>query len=148
MDQKAVWGEGVFAFLDELLEGDLHGKRVLSLANATLGVMVSASLAVAVIGRSLAQARGLLTRHAIKQVDRLLSNQAIEPWDIAARWVPEVVGSSTDISVVMDWTDFDADGQTTLALNKVTPHGRATPLLWLTVKKDDLKNKRNAYEDV
>ena len=147
MDRKTEWGEGVFGFLDELLEGDLHGKRVLSLANATLGVMVSASLAVAVIGQSLAQARGLLSKHAIKQVDRLLSNQAIDPWDIAARWVPEVIGSSTDIMVVMDWTDFDGDGQTTLALNKVTPHGRATPLLWLTVMKDDLKNKRNAYED-
>ena len=147
MDRKVEWDAGVFAFLDELLEGDLHGKRVLSLANATLGVMVSASLAVAVIGRSLAQARGLLTRHAIKQVDRLLSNQAIDPWDIAARWVPEIVGSDTDIQVVMDWTDFDADGQTTLALNKVTSHGRATPLLWLTVMKDDLKDKRNAYED-
>ncbi len=147
MDRRAVWGEGVFAFVDELLEGDLHGKRVLSLANATLGVMVSASLAVAVIGRSLAQARGLLTKHAVKQVDRLLSNQAIDPWQIAARWVPEVIGSASAIQVVMDWTDFDADGQTTLALNKVTPHGRATPLLWLTVMKDDLKNKRNAYED-
>ena len=147
MDRRAVWGEGVFAFVDDLLEGDLHGKRVLSLANATLGVMVSASLAVAVIGRSLAQARGLLTKHAVKQVDRLLSNQAIDPWEIAARWVPEVIGSATDIQVVMDWTDFDADGQTTLALNKVTPHGRATPLLWLTVMKDDLKDKRNTYED-
>ena len=147
MKRKVEWGEDVFAFVDELLEGDLHGKRVLSLANATLGVMVSASLAVAVIGRSLAQARGLLTRHAIKQVDRLLSNQAVDPWNIAARWVPEVIGSSTDILVVMDWTDFDADGQTTLVLSKVTPHGRATPLLWLTVMKDDLKNKRNAYED-
>ena len=100
-----------------------------------------------VIGQSLAQARGLLSKHAIKQVDRLLSNQAIDPWDIAARWVPEVIESSTDIMVVMDWTDFDNDGQTTLALNKVTPHGRATPLLLLTVTKDDLKNKRNAYED-
>ncbi len=141
MDRKVECDAGVFAFLDELLEGDVHGKRVLSLANATLGVMVSASLAVAVIGRSLAQARGLLTRHAIKQVDRLLSNQAIDPWDIAARWVPEVVGPATDIQVVMDWTDFDADGQTTLALNKVTPHGRATPLLWLTVMKDDLEEQ-------
>ncbi len=147
MSVKAEWGEGVFSFLDELLEGDVHGKRVLSLANATFGVMVSASLGVAAIGRSLAQARGLLAKHAIKQVDRLLSNQAIDPWEIAARWVPEVVGSATAILVAMDWTDFDADGQTTLALNKITSHGRATPLLWLTVMKDDLKNKRNAYED-
>ncbi len=88
--------------MDELLEGDLHGERVLSLANATLDVMVSASLAVAVIGRSLARARGLLTRHAIEQVDRLLSNQAIDPSEIVARWMPEVIASSTDIQVVMD----------------------------------------------
>ena len=58
-----------------------------------------------------------------------------------------MIGSADDIQVVMDWTDFEADGQTTLALNRVTPHGRATPLLWLTVMKDELKNKRNAYED-
>lgn len=43
--------------------------------------MVSASLAVAVIGQLLAQAQCLLTKHAIKQVDRLLSDQAIDPWD-------------------------------------------------------------------
>ena len=79
MARKVERDAGVFGFLDELLEGDVHGKRVLSLANATLGVMVSASLAVAVIGRSLAQARGIQTRHAIKQVDRLLNNQAIDP---------------------------------------------------------------------
>jgi len=43
----------------------------------------------------------------------------------------------------MDWTDCDADDQTTLALNLVTNHGRATPLLWLTVFKAELKDKRN-----
>ena len=31
-------------FIDNLYDGDLHAKRVLSLANATLGVLVSASL--------------------------------------------------------------------------------------------------------
>lgn len=29
----------------------------------------------------------------------------------------------------------------------ITRHGRATPLLWLTVKKSELKNQRNNYED-
>jgi hypothetical protein len=48
----------------------------------------------------------------------------------------------------MDWTDFDADDQTTLALNLVTRHGRATPLLWLTVSKDELKDRRNDWEDL
>ena len=33
-------------------------------------------------------------------------------------------------------------------MNLVTNHGRATPLLWLTVLKDELKDKRNDYEDL
>jgi len=49
--------------------------------------------------------------------------------------------------VAMDWTDFDADGQATLALKLVTRHGRATPLIWLSVHKDELTDARNAYED-
>jgi len=61
------------SFLHEVYGGDLHAKRIDSLAGATLGVMQSASLAVAMIGQALAQARGLVTKHAIKQVDRLLS---------------------------------------------------------------------------
>ncbi len=32
-----------------------------------------------------------------------------------------------------DWTEFDADNQSTIALYLVTKHGRATPLLWKTV---------------
>jgi Transposase DDE domain len=137
----------VRSFLDSVLAEDIHTKRVESLANATLGVMTGASLAVAMIGKSLAQARGLLPKHAIKQVDRLLSNSKLEAWDVFATWVPEMVGSRTDIVVAMDWTDFDADGQATLALKLVTRHGRATPLVWLSVFKDELKDARNAYED-
>ncbi len=85
-------GEFVRGYLDGIFAGDLHAKRVESLANGTLGVMTSASLAVSVIGLALAQARGLLTKHAIKQVDRLLSNQGIVVWDLFAPWVAEVVG--------------------------------------------------------
>ncbi len=43
------------------------------MAGATLGVMAAGSLAVAMIGQALAQARGLVTKHAVKQVDRLLA---------------------------------------------------------------------------
>ncbi len=108
--------QDVRAFLDSVLGEDIHTKRVDSLANATLGVMTGASLGVAVIGKSLAQARGLLPKHAIKQVDRLLSNSRLET--VFATWVPETVGSRTDIVVAMDC--FDADGQATLALKLVT----------------------------
>ena len=134
-------------FLDSVLDEDIHTKRIASLANATLGVMTGASLGVVVIGKSLAQARGLLPKHAVKQVDRLLSNPRIEAWDVFATWVPEMVGPRKDIVVAMDWTDFDADGQATLALKRVTRHGRATPLIWLSVHKDELTDARNAYED-
>jgi hypothetical protein len=134
-------------FLTEMFDGNLHAKRVTSLAHATLGVMTSASLAVSLIGHSLAEARGLLTKHAVKQVDRLLSNQGIVVWDVFAHWVPEMVGERREILVAMDWTDFDADDQATLVLSLVTNHGRATPLLWLTVLKDELKDTRNDFED-
>jgi len=49
-----------------LYRPDLHAKRVDALAGA--------SLAVGIIGQALAQARGLVTRHAVKQVDRFMSN--------------------------------------------------------------------------
>jgi hypothetical protein len=123
----------VHEFLNRVFIDDLHAKRVLSLANGTLGVMSGAALAVSLIGQALAKARGLLAKSAIKQVDRLLSNAGVVPWDLFGPWIREVVGSRREIVVAMDWTDFDADNQSTLALHLVTRHGRATPLLWLTV---------------
>ncbi len=89
-------------FIDSLYGHDLHAKRVDSLAAATLGVMTGASLAVAMIGQALAQARGLVTKHAIKQVDRLLGNVGIDVWESFARWVPHLVGRAPTSS--LPWT--------------------------------------------
>ena len=133
--------------LGDVLGPDLHAKRIDSLCDATLGVLHSASLAVAAIGHGLAAARGLLTKHAIKQVDRLLSNPGIKIDDILTLWVPFVIGARTSIAVAMDWTDFNADNQATIMLSLITEHGRATPLVWLTVDKKTLKDQRNLYED-
>jgi hypothetical protein len=88
-------------FVSGLFDGDLHAKRVLSLANATLGVVRTASLAVNTIGQGLALARGLVTKHAIKQVDRLLSNEGIDIDAALRHWVPHVVGSRPSIKVAM-----------------------------------------------
>ena len=137
----------IHGFLDSLCGDDVHAKRVYSLANATLGVMTSASLAIHAMGQGLAQARGKLTKHAVKQVDRLLSNAGVEVWSLFAHWVPYAVGPRKRIVVALDWTDFDLDGQATIMLSLLTRHGRATPLLWLTVDKATLKEHRNAYED-
>ena len=132
--------------LGGLLEQDLHAKRVTSLCNATLGVLHSASLAVCAIGQGLAAARSLKLKHAVKQVDRLLSNPAIEVDDILVRWVPYIIGARTAIVVALDWTDFDADNQATIMLALISDHGRSTPLVWLTVDKDTLKDHRSLYE--
>lgn len=101
--------DDVCAFIGEVYGRDLHTKRIESLAGATLGVMTAASLAVALIGHALAQARGLVTKHAVKQVDRLLSNDGIDVWGSFAHWVPHQVGTRQDILVAMDWTAFDHD---------------------------------------
>jgi hypothetical protein len=98
------------------------------------------------IGHGLALAKGKLVKHSIKQVDRLLSNVGIDMDEAFEHWVPYLVGARPDICVAMDWTDFDADDQSTLMLSLITKHGRATPLLWHTVEKKTLKNHRNGYE--
>jgi hypothetical protein len=136
----------VHRYLSDLFAEDVHAKRVYSLANATLGVMSAASLAVNAIGHGLALARGGMTKHAIKQVDRLLSNEKVDVDVLLARWVPYVVGARPRIAVAMDWTDFDADNQATIMLSLISRHGRATPLVWLTVDKASLKDRRNEYE--
>lgn len=143
---KGITLKTTHQFLNVLFSGDVHAKRIYSLANATLGVISSASLAVNTIGQGLALARGRLTKHAIKQVDRMLSNPGIDVGELTKRWVPYVVGQRPSIVVAMDWTDFDADNQATIMLSLVSKHGRSTPLLWLTVDKATLKNHRNAYE--
>ena len=122
--KKPLSFDGVHRFLKTLFADDLHANRVLSLAGATIGVIESASLAVGMIGQGLALARGRLTKHAIKQVDRLLSNPGHRRRRLAAligcrMWW----GTRSSITVAMDWTSFDADGQTTIMLSLLCRHG-------------------------
>ena len=56
------------------------------------------------IGHALAQARGLVTKRAVKQVDWLLSNDGINVWDSFACWVPHQIAGRQAILVAMDWT--------------------------------------------
>jgi len=67
----SVQFDDVHSFMESLYQDDVYAKRVYSLANATLGIMSSASLAIHAIGQGLAEARGLVSKHAVKQVDRL-----------------------------------------------------------------------------
>ena len=134
-------------FVEAVIGDDFHAKQILSLANGVVGIIHSASLAIAAIGTGLAMARGLMPKHAIKQVDRLLSNDKISDRELRASWVSFVVGQREELFVAFDWTEFDPDDHATIAAYLLTSHGRATPLLWKTISKRTLKRRRNHYED-
>ena len=125
----------------------MHARRVLSLGNAVVGAVHAAALGVHAIGKALATASGLEPKHTIKQVDRLLSNMSLSVWELFPLWVRFLLSQRQDVFVALDWTDFDADGHSVIALNMITSHGRATPLMWRTHEKSKLKQHRNDYED-
>jgi hypothetical protein len=118
-----------------------------SVSLGTLGVLHATSLCLHVIGRAAAWARDVDPKHSVKQIDRLLSNENVTIWAFARAWVRFVIGPRPEALVALDWTEFDADGHSTIAAYLVTNHGRATSLLWRTVEKADLEGRRNAYED-
>ena len=124
--------------LGDWFEDDMHAARVQSLTSAAVGALTAGALGVHAIGHGLAYARGLSDKHAIKQVDRLLSNSKLSVWDLFPTWVPRALGERKEALVALDWTDFDADNQTTLSMHLVSKHGRATPLVWTTVLKSEL----------
>ena len=139
--------ESVGEYLEDIFEESVHAKRVASMAGAVAGLLTTAVASIHAIGAGLAVSAGLDPKHATKQVDRLLSNEAMDVWTFFGAWVRYLVGLRTDLVVALDWTDFDDDGQTTIALHLVNSHGRTTPLIWKTVPKRRLKGRRNKYED-
>ena len=135
------------AVLRIFAESALHAKRIKSLASAVVGATFAARAGVANVGRALAKVRGLTSKHAIKQFDRLLSNAGM---DLELIWIPYlgfVLGHRKQVVVSLDWTDYADGAQHRIALNLVTKHGRATPLLWKTVTSEELTGRRNEHED-
>jgi len=137
----------IHRFVETLIGNDFHAMRVLSVANGVCGVFHAATLAIHAIGAALAQAQGLNPKHAIKQVDRMLSNVGIDMEGFFTQWVPFVLAQRSEALLSLDWTEFDVDNQSVICLSVVTSHGRATPLMWKTVVKSELKDRRNDHED-
>jgi hypothetical protein len=133
--------------MDEVFGGEVHAQRLASLTDGVDGVLHAASLGVRAIGQGLAVAQGLAPRHAIKQVDRLLSNPKLSMEQVFGCWVPFVVGERREIVVNFDWTEFEDADQCTVVLGMQTEHGRSTPLVWKTVTRSELKDQRNDHED-
>jgi hypothetical protein len=139
----------VAEFVEAACLDDVHAKRVLSLTRAVFGAIHAASAGIHAIGTALADGLCLSRKHAVKQVDRLLSNTGISDVVLQDAWTRRAIGTSKRLVVALDWTDFDADDQSMLVLSIAGSgrHGRAIPLVWRTVKKSELEGRRNAIED-
>ncbi len=133
--------ESIFA------QSSLHAKQIESIAHAVIGVTNAALAGVANIGRAEASARGTSPKHAIKQFDRFLSNRKIRLEDAETAYVRFVLANRQRVTASLDWTEYADGTRHRIALNLVTRHGRATPLVWKTVAAEELTERRNKHED-
>jgi len=145
--ERKVGREELDELMGEVFGGEIHAQRGASLSDGVDGVLHAASLGVRAIGHGLAVANGLAPRHAIKQVDRLLSNPKLMREEVARCWVRFVVAERKELFVNFDWTAFEDSDQSMIVLGTQTEHGRSTPLVWKTVTHSELKDQRHAHED-
>jgi len=137
--------DGTRQMLDSIFE-DVHAKRLDSLANAVVGTMQATRVAIHAIGAAYAEVAEIKPRNGVKQVDRFLSNRGIAVEAMTEAWARFVLGGRREVLLALDWTEFDDDDHATLAIYVVTTHGRATPLVWKTVKKSTLAGSRTDIE--
>jgi len=119
----------------------------MAIARAAIATMHADRLSIAAIGRALARVYGTKAKHGIKQIDRLLGNSKFQIDEVFSVSVPWLVANRDRIVISLDWTEYAKDGHSRIAVNLVTEHGRATPLVWKTHRADELRDKRNEYED-
>jgi Transposase DDE domain len=146
MSQCPIRPKVVHEFVAQFIGETLHAKQVESIADATVGALHAPTASIAAIGRASARARGKHDKHAIKQVDRMLSNDRIRTDRVFDSYVRGVVGGRREVVAVIDWSDYAYSGHSKIAISLVTRHGRATPLVWLTVHTSKLKKRRASYE--
>ena len=147
MSQNQLTPKNIIKYVEKIIGESFHAKRVESIANAAIGVVKAVDLKIQSIGHGLASMLDKESKHAIKQIDRYLSNEGIEMEEFFDCWVKYQVGSLKEIVLAMDWTEFEADKQSTFTIHQISRHSRAMPLLWKSVEKETLKDKRNDYED-
>ena len=87
-------------------------------------------------------------KHYIKKVDRFLGNDLLNIHEMARiliALITEKLPFGKKILLSLDWTDLHDDKHKSLVL-AVTISGRAIPILWKTVNKNDLKGNENRIE--
>jgi hypothetical protein len=139
--------DAVHKFVQDLAGDVLHPKQVDSLAHAVVGAIHADAASITAVGRAAARIREVSEKHSIKQVDRMLANSKMDPAAVMQHVIPTLVSGRSRIIVAVDWTEFASNGHSTVAVSMITEHGRATPLMWLTVASKRLKKRRSQFED-
>jgi hypothetical protein len=124
-----------------------HPRQVVSFSHGVIGAMYAERAGIAHFGRAMARMRGATAKHAIKQLDLLLGSEKVPDEEVFRRLIGFVLSNRSACVVALDWTEYAAEGHHRIALSLVTRHGRASPLTWKIVRAEDLKERRNDYED-
>lgn len=133
-------------FVRSWATGGLHAKQLGAMSTILRGTLGAGRLSITAVGRALGELVGDDARHHIKQVDRFVGNHKLDDADLQRRWTRHVLQGMTRVVLAIDWTDFDADDQSVIAIHAIGDKGRATPLVWETVDKRKLKANRNRLE--
>lgn len=129
------------------LKEKFHHKTILSISNATFGLLNQGKATISKIGEGYANGNGTKIKHGIKQVDGLLSNKKFNIKDSQETITKLLTKNRNKVLIAIDWTDFYKDNQTTLSAKLVTKHGRATPLVWQTYYLDKIKGMKFIHEN-
>lgn len=143
---KIINMQRIIKTCDTIFGNAMHAKRRQALSAGIFAAMLSFRLSSTTMGRALAQSSGKGAKHQIKRMDRLVGNEKVKIEECFRSYSSWVISARKLIAVSLDWTDYGHDKQSRIAINLVTNHGRATPLIWKSVFDRNLKKRRNRYE--
>jgi hypothetical protein len=97
--ERQVGPEQLEEFVEGILGEEIHARCVASLIDEVDGVLHAATLGIGATGQGLAAAQGLVPKHTIKQVDRLLSKTQLDRESLFRSWVCFVLAERPAIVV-------------------------------------------------
>ena len=105
-------------------------------------LLISGVVGVAAIGRELNVAT--TPKHAIKRVDRFLSNRKVPLLKMLTAYLLWVIGSRRCIGICCDWTKIR---EWPVLVASLVYRGRSIPLLWAVMDKNKLNRSWNGFEN-
>ena len=122
----------------------IHKTQVKTLAVLVFGLLRSPRLGVASLGRALPGPTA--EKHRIKRVDRFLGNRRLRVGRCARPLARAIAGTRKRLFIAIDWTDLHDGAHQALVAGVVT-RGRALPVWWQVIAKEQLTANQNRFEE-